>query len=245
MVSVLNLSSGLGMVLVAVVAIAYWHIKKRPKAVYYAYGALFWAIAIVIKVVMDLTVSGPLYSWLYAFMPVEGAVAAAGLYLGLRTGIIENGIAYLGVKYSRLKEMGFKDAVAVGIGFGGIEAIVLGLLSLLTVVTLLMSPALVSLLPQSSIEQFEPLFMPLPVVERLFMLFGHAFATALAIYAVKLADLKWLGIAVLYKTLIDGSLPLFRTTGPCGGESPSFQRWDGIRPLLFDMKTIILSASIL
>jgi uncharacterized membrane protein YhfC len=209
MVSILNLSSGLGMILVAVLAVAFWQARMRPRMVFYAYGALFWAVAIAIKIAMDLTVSSPLYSLLYSSMPALGAVLATGLYLGLRTGILENGITYLGVRYTRLKEMGFSEAVAVGIGFGGMEALVLGIFSLLTVITLLMSPALVSLLPPSTLEQFDPLFMPLPVIERLFMLFGHAFATVLAIYAVKLADLKWLGIAVLYKTLIDGSLPPF------------------------------------
>lgn len=209
MVGYLNLVSGLGMVAVAAAAIAYWYLKKRPSPIYFAYGALFWAVAIGIKYAMDFTISKPFYSWLYVSLPVDAAVLAAGLYLGLRTGILENGITYLGVKYSRLKEMGFGEAVAVGIGFGGIEALYLGALSLITVAALLAFPNLVSLLPLSSQEQFEPAFIPLPIIERLFVLFGHVFATVLAIYAARLPDLKWLGIAVVYKALIDGSLPLF------------------------------------
>ncbi len=197
------------MVAVAVVAVAYWYGKKHPRAIYFAYGALFWAIAIAIKVAMDLTISKPLYSWFYASLPVDAAVLAVGLYLGLRTGLLENGVVYLGVKYGRLKEMSFNDAIAVGLGFGGIEALLLGVISLLTVLAFLAYPYLMDLLPLASRQQFEPLFMPLPVIERLFTLFGHVFATVLAIYAVKLADLKWLYVAIVYKTLIDGSLPLF------------------------------------
>jgi uncharacterized membrane protein YhfC len=197
------------MMAVAIIAVAYWYSKKHPKAVYFAYGALFWGIAIAIKLVMDFTVSQPFYAWLYSSLPIDAAVLATGLYLGLRTGILENGVVFLGTKYSKLKEMSFNDAVAVGIGFGGIEALLLGILSLLTITTLLFQPNLVLIMPLSSQDQLKPIFIPIPIIERLFVLLGHVFATVLAIYAVKLADIKWLAISVIYKTLIDGPLPLF------------------------------------
>jgi uncharacterized membrane protein YhfC len=208
MVSYLNLLSGLGMVAVAVVAVAYWYSKKHVKAIYFAYGALFWAVAIAIKLAMDFTISQPFYSWLSLYLPIDAAVLIAGLYLGLRTGILENGIVYLGVRFSKLKAMSFNDAVAVGIGFGAIEALLLGVLSLLTVYTFLASPDLMAFLPAASQQQFDLIFMPLPIIERLFTLFGHVFATVLTIYAVKLSDLKWFWIAAVYKTLLDGMIPL-------------------------------------
>ncbi|HTY89890.1 MAG TPA: YhfC family glutamic-type intramembrane protease [Methanocella sp.] len=194
------------MMAVAVIAAGYWYWKKKSKVIYFAAGALFWVVAIAIKVIMDLTISQPLYAWLGAALPVDAAVLATGLYLGLRTGILENGVIYLGTLYSKLKNMSFDDAVAVGIGFGGIEALILGALSLLTVITILSQPTLYLLMPYSSQQQFEPLFMFLPVIERIFTLFCHVFATVLTIYAVKLADLKWLGIAFVFKTLLDGLL---------------------------------------
>jgi len=132
-----------------------------------------------------------------------------GLYLGLRTGILESGAVYLGTLYSKLKCMSFDDAVAVGIGFGGIEALLLGALSLLNAIAYLLNPGLFLMLSYSAQQQFEPSFIPIPVVERLAVLFAHVFATVLAIYAVKLADLKWLLISVVYKTFIDGPLPIF------------------------------------
>jgi len=209
MVSYLNLISGLGMLAVADIPAAYWYVKKRPQAIYFAYGALFWTVAIGIKLVMDFTVSATFYSWLYRDLPIDAVILASGLYLGLRTGILENGITYLGVKYTRFKGMSFNDAVAAGIGFGGIEALFLGVLSLLSVMTFLLIPDLMYYLPVATQQQFELIFIPIPIIERISVLSGHIFATVLTIYAAKLADLKWLGIAVIYKGLIDGPLPLF------------------------------------
>jgi hypothetical protein len=208
MLSYLNLLSGIGMVAVAVAAVAYWYSKKHTKAIYFAYGALFWAVAIAIKLAMDFTVSQPFYSWLYRYLPIDAAVLAAGLYLGLRTGILENGVVYLGVRFSKLKEMSFNDAVAVGIGFGAIEALFLGVISLLTIITFLASPDLMAFLPAATRQQFDLAYMPLPIIERLFTLLGHVFATVLTIYAVKLSDLKWFWIAAIYKTMFDGIIPL-------------------------------------
>ena len=209
MITAINLLPGLLMVAVGAIAAGYWYWKKHSKLMFFAAGAIFWVVAIAVKVIMDLTITGPLTDWLNGTLPVDATVLAMGLYLGLRTGILENGAVYLGTLFTKLKEMSFDDAVAVGIGFGGIEAIVLGILSLVSVILLLLNPTLYLMMPLSSQQQFDPLFMPLPVIERIFTLFCHVFATVLTIYAVKLADLKWLGIAVIYKTVLDGSLPLF------------------------------------
>jgi uncharacterized membrane protein YhfC len=209
MISALNLLSGLGMMAVAVIAIVYWRQKKHTKAIYFAAGAIFWVVAIGIKLVMDLTISRPFYAWLGSTLPIDAAVLVTGLYLGLRTGILENGAVYLGTLYTKLKNMSFDDAVAVGIGFGSIEALVLGALSLINAIAFLFYPTLFMMLPASTQQQFELSFIPIPVIERLAVLFAHVFATVLAIYAVKLADLRWLLISVVYKTLVDGPLPLF------------------------------------
>ena len=208
MITALILIPGLLMVAVGIVAAAYWYRKKHSKIVYFAAGALFWVAAIAIKVIMDLTISMPLNTWLGTSLPVAAAIVAAGLYVGLRTGLLECGAVYLGTRYTKLKNMSFDDAVAVGIGFGGIEAIMLGLMTFLNAAVVLLMPDLVATLPASALVQYELLLLPLPIIERVFVLFTHVFVTVLAIYAVKLADLRWLGISVVFKTALDGALPL-------------------------------------
>lgn len=209
MVSWLNLISPLGMLAVGAGAMIYWYMKKHTRPLLFLYGAIFWAIAIAIKLIMDFTITTPLYSRLIAMMPIPAVVLALALYYGLRTGILESGITYLGVRFTKLSSMSFDEAVALGIGFGGAEAIILGLASFAATIVLIMQPGLLNLLSASSVEQFGALFIPLPIIERLFTLLCHVFATVLVVYTVKLNELKWLGLSMLYKTLLDGSLPIF------------------------------------
>ena len=208
MISWLNLLSGLGMIAVGLGAMVYWHYKKRTSPVYFLLGGILWAAAIAIKVIMDLTISPALAQQaMIIFTPLAAAVLL-GVYYGLRTGILESGITYLAVRFTRLSKSGFDEAVALGIGFGGTEAALLGLLSLINTAALLMVPELVATLPASTLEQFALIMIPVPIIERLFTLFCHVFATVLLVYAARFHAIVWLAVSVLYKTLLDGVLPI-------------------------------------
>ncbi len=199
----INFLPGIGMLAVGLGAMALWYLLKRPKLRYFAFGAILWAVAIIPKYIMDFTVTQPIQSILLQNMSVTAVLAVMSLYLGLRTGLFESGFTYLAVKYTRLSRMDFNEAMALGLGFGGFEAIYIGALSLLTIATLMAQPALASLIPP---EQLAVSFIPVPVWERLFTLFCHVFTTILAVYAVKLNDLRWLALSILFKTALDGAL---------------------------------------
>lgn len=198
-----NFLPGIGMLAVGLGAMALWYLVKRPKLRYFAFGAILWAIAIIPKYIMDYTITQPFQSMLLASMPLMAVLLVMSLYVGLRTGLFESGFTYLAVKYTRLSRMDFNEAMALGIGFGGIEAIYVGVLSLLTIATLMAQPGLANLIPP---EQLAVSFIPVPILERLFALFCHVFATMLAVYAVKLNDLRWLALSILFKTALDGAL---------------------------------------
>jgi uncharacterized membrane protein YhfC len=208
-ISGLNLLSGIGMIAVGAGAMVYWHLKYRTGLKYFLLGGILWAIAIGIKLVMDLTITQPIQSGLLADFPVFTVIVIMSLYLGLRTGFLESGITYLVVKHTSLASSGYKEAVALGIGFGGAEAIVLGISSLASVLALLLSPALQGTLTPSILAQFAPAFIPIPVIERVFTLFIHVFAVVLVVYAVRCGQLRWLWLSIFLKTITDGALPLF------------------------------------
>jgi uncharacterized membrane protein YhfC len=209
MISYLNLLSGFGMMAVGIAAIAYWHVKKHPGPEYFLYGAILWAVAIGIKLAMDLTITQPIQSYFKSTLPILAVVIIMSLYVGLRTGIFESGLTYAVIKYSKLSKMGWNDAVALGIGFGGAEAIILGAQSLLNVIVFLAVPSLFYSLPLATQDQFALALIPLPVIERIFTLLVHVFATVLVVYAVKLSDLRWLALSIGLKTILDGALPIF------------------------------------
>ncbi|HVP94741.1 MAG TPA: YhfC family glutamic-type intramembrane protease, partial [Methanoregulaceae archaeon] len=162
-----------------------------------------------IKLAMDLTITQPIQKALLANLPVVTVVAIMSLYVGLRTGFLESGITYLAVKYTSLSRSGFIEAVALGIGFGGTEAIVLGFLSFVNVLALVMVPGLQAALTPDVLAQFSTAFIPVPVIERLFTLFIHVFSVVLVVYAVRSRELLWLWLSILLKTITDGPLPLF------------------------------------
>jgi uncharacterized membrane protein YhfC len=109
--------------------------------------------------------------------------------------------------------------VAVGIGFGAAEAILLGLMSLLNVLIFILLPDYLSSLPQATQDavqtQLSWWFIPIPVIERLTTLVSHVFATVLALFAVRAgagragiapAGKKWLALSMAIGVLIDGSI---------------------------------------
>jgi len=209
-ISWLNLLSGLGMIVVGVGAMVYWYFRKRINPIYFFAGGVLWAVAIAIKLIMDLTISSGLQlQVMTAFTPLL-AVVVLGFYYGLRTGIFECGIPYLAVRYSRLSErLGFGEAVALGIGFGGTEAVLLGIVALASVAALLLTPGGVERLPASVLEQFSLIMVPVPILERFLTIFIHTFAIVLVVYAVKRNDFRWLVLSIIYKTLVDGPVPFF------------------------------------
>ena len=190
-------------------AMAFWYLKYRTGIEYFFIGGILWAVAVGVKLAMDLTITLPLQAALLVNLPVLAVVAIMSLYVGLRTGFLESGITYLAVRYTSLSGSGFNEAVALGIGFGGTEAIVLGAFSLMNVLALLLVPELQASLTPDVLAQFSVAFIPVPIVERLFTLFIHIFAVVLVVYAVRSGELLWLWLSILLKTITDGPLPLF------------------------------------
>ena len=137
MVGWLNLLSGAGMIAVGAVAVYGW--RRRADAVYFLFGAVSWAVAIAVKIALDLTVT-PAFK---ALLPETlTGVLVLGLYYGLRTGFFESGIPWAAARLAKMRPT-FDQAVAVGIGAGAAEAIVLGLLSLLNVLVFILVPGLI------------------------------------------------------------------------------------------------------
>jgi uncharacterized membrane protein YhfC len=190
-------------------AMTIWYLKSRTGIQYFLIGGILWAGAIGIKLAMDLTITQPIEAALSASLPVLAVLVIMSMYVGLRTGFLESGITYLVVKHTSLSRSGFREAVALGIGFGGTEAIVLGFLSFMSVLSFLLVPDLQATLPPDVLAQFSASFIPVPIVERFFTLFIHVFAVVLVVYAVRSRELLWLWLSIFVKTITDGPLPLF------------------------------------
>jgi len=192
------LFAGIGMMLVGILPVIYWW-RKDVKLKYFLFGALTWAAAIGVKVLMDLT---PLNDFLMRKFTISTFIIIFGIYVGLRTGILENGFTYV---VSKKIEMNFKDAVGFGIGFGGCEALILGVFSFVSVLNLILTKA-------STYE--DPSILFAPIIERLFVLFGHIFSCVLVVYSVKTKKIRYFLYSIIYKSLIDGIIPWMQHNVP-------------------------------
>ena len=199
----------LGMVIIGLAAIIYWRARKKTPWKFFAFGAAMWVIAIAAKLAMDLTVTMSLYQWLTGFGGMT-ALYALSVYYGLRTGFFESGFSYLGIKWTRFKKMDMNQAIAFGVGFGAIEAVLLGLQA--TAVTWIaftdptfanaLSPGQLASLNMPTIVLFAPL------IERLSTIAVHVFASLLVVYAVVKKKANYLAYSIAYKSLLDFMVPL-------------------------------------
>lgn len=205
--------SGIGMIAVAVIAIYYWRKVTGTNARFYIAGAGIWIIAVAFKMLLDLTVTGPLQQWMMAAGGLAGLVAGAGIYVGLRTGLIESGFTYIAVIRTWLKKMTFNQAVALGIGFGSMEAILIGVSSFANILIFVLMPEIIATVPAefqaTLIQQLSAsTLMVIPaVVERIAAILIHVFSGVLVVYAVRTRKLKYLAYSVIFKAVVDGIIP--------------------------------------
>lgn len=201
------------MILVGLFAIIYFHKTRRTDFILYSWGGLLWLISVGIKVILDFTITPYFLDFINSVIPSFFIVITC-LFVGLRTGFFESGFSYLILK-NRLKKFSFNDAVAVGIGFGATEAIILGLLSLINML-MLANPSLIASLPEAERALVEAqlnqdsLIIFAPLIERVFTILAHVFATVLIIKALISKRLNFLWMSVFYKFVLDAPVPFFQ-----------------------------------
>jgi uncharacterized membrane protein YhfC len=109
--------------------------------------------------------------------------------------------------------MNLEQALAFGIGFGSIEAIALGVQTLLNLMAFIIDPQLVSLLSpaqQASLD-LPTIVAFAAIIERTFILFVHIFASVLVVLSVVAPATRYLVYSILFKTLVDGMIPFLTT----------------------------------
>jgi uncharacterized membrane protein YhfC len=202
-VSPLALLGGLGMIAVAI-GFAIYAALRRLGWGYLGLGALAWVVTVALKFAWAISINSVVYNGLYDALPEAVAAPLFYLYVGALTGIFEVAIVWLVMRYTRLGRVSWNRALAFGIGFGAVEALLLGVSSLGTALAALVAPGI---FPLEALEQVSRLNNVLyglaPVVERFFTVLVHVLANVLIFYAVAQRKPKWFWLALIYKTGID------------------------------------------
>jgi uncharacterized membrane protein YhfC len=202
-VSTLALLGGSGMIAVAIGFVIYAALRKLGWG-YLGLGALAWVVTVMLKFAWAFSVNSFIYNGLYDALPEVIAALLFYLYVGALTGIFEVGVVWLVMRYTRLGRVSWKRALAFGIGFGAVEALLLGLSSLGNVLMALIIP---SAFPLEALEQVSRLNNVLyglaPILERFSIVLVHILANVLIFYAIARRKPKWFWLALIYKTGLD------------------------------------------
>ncbi len=210
------LFSGLGMITIGFSPILYWWRVKKAQFRYFAFGGVAWLAAILVKGLMDLTVSNGLYGFIHSLYSENIFLLLTGLYIGLRTGLLENFFQYVFVLKTKLRKGLFNESFAFGLGFGCTEAFLLGVGSFINLLMFILFPEIINYVPEQQRQAvLKQLTMSTwvvfaPIIERGSAILIHLFSTLLVVLSVRKAERFFLLAAVLYKTILDGSIPFLR-----------------------------------
>jgi uncharacterized membrane protein YhfC len=139
------------------------------------------------------------------------------ILLGLLAGIFEETARYILFKYIMKNSREWKDSITIGIGHGGIEAILLGIISITTLVQMVAMQDVATLsalgLPAEQLEIAKTQVMAYwaqPAVTPLFGFFErisamslHIGLSVLVMYSIVCDQRKWFWSALLYHALVD------------------------------------------
>jgi uncharacterized membrane protein YhfC len=214
-ISPLALMAGIGMVVVALGFIVYAIVTHQMDWKYLGFGAPAWIITVLLKFSWAASANPIVYNALIGALPEAAALPIFYLYVGLLTGVFEVAIVWLVMRYSRLGQgVTWKGAFSFGVGFGSVEALLLGISSAASVIMAMTTPDVFPLETLQQIAQASnPLYGLAPVVERFFTILVHIFANVLIFYAVAKKQPRWFWVAFAYKTLLDAAAAFGQSTG--------------------------------
>lgn len=190
--------------------------KLRVSWRYFGWGALiFFLFQLVTRVPAVTVAQAALAPRLQASKPLLFAWLAL---LAITAGLFEEWGRYVGYRWlMRREEKTWSKAVMYGLGHGGLESFVLvGGLTLLTLVNLIalsaLGPALVPAAQQAAVaKEFaaihaQPGWLPLLAAwERLWTLPIQVALSVIVLQAFRRGGLRWVWLAVLAHTVVDGT----------------------------------------
>jgi hypothetical protein len=184
------------MIAVAIVPVLFfWRRWKAGWRVWFG-GAALWFVSVALKFLVATLANAPMRRWLSAALAHSWADLIFWCYIGLLTGIFECGIFLLFAPLIKRRKWTLGQALALGLGFGAIEAFVLGSF---TSIASFFTPQTNA--PFDSLTWSNALAGPF---ERLLTLPIHTVSVALIVGALVERRWRWFWASFVYKSAVDG-----------------------------------------
>jgi len=208
------------MVLVALAFVRGWQRRSHTALRWFWAGAGIWAVGVALKSATAVLANRRVLAVLDLHFSHAGYLALGSLYIGLLTGIFEIGLTLLAARIWHSLTRDGRRAVAVGVGAGSFEALLLGLSAIVSVIVMAAMPGQ----PQieaaraalASSVAMTPLVWLAGPVERAMAILCHTSSRALVLMSVakRRWSLFWYGFLIM--TGIDGMAGYFHMTGAVG-----------------------------
>ena len=200
----LFLLSGTGMMVVAIAAVWYWKKYSGVLWSFLLWGSLAWAIGVTLKAAASIPTPA-IINQVRDALPPHFADPVLWIYIGLLTGIFECGATFAFAYIHRIREANWNEAVGFGVGFGAIEALLVGVGYFLMVLVVIFIPDKLppELLKFATAGSDSLWVIPAPIVERAIVIPLHALSCVLIIYAVRTRTWRWFWLSFAYKTVVD------------------------------------------
>jgi uncharacterized membrane protein YhfC len=212
------LLSGPLMMAVAVAFVIGWVSRSRTPLRWFWAGAGIWAVGVALKALVAVLLNRPILSCLEAQFPHPAYLGLGSVYIGVLTGVFEVGITLLAACIWRSLANNGPRAVAVGIGAGAFEALLLGMTGIAAVVVALSDlPSGETVRGALAVQiQVTPLPWLAGPVERIIAILCHTSSRTLVLLSVatRRQSLFWAGFLVL--TAIDSIAGWVHISGSMG-----------------------------
>jgi uncharacterized membrane protein YhfC len=181
-----QLATGPLMILVALAFAVGWWRWSRARLRWYWVGAGIWTVAVAIKFAWAIAFNQRFLAYLESVLSHQNYVAAGSVYVGLQSSICEIGLTLALALCWRRSTRNANDAIAIGLGAGIFEAIVLGAAGLAAVVAMIAGAQALetAVIANTYIAASTPLLWLAGPVERIIAILCHASSRALIFYGV-------------------------------------------------------------
>jgi hypothetical protein len=186
--------TGVAMLLVAIGTTLFWDRLASRRWQITAFGALAWIVTVALKFAWKTPTNDFIQNSLGTILGSTIGDTTYWIYRGVLTGVFECLVLYFIIVRTRLRDANWIDAVAFGVGFGAIEALGLGVFS---IVRTSMPGA------GAPVQLTYPLYI---FVIRFTVTIVHVFTSVAVLYAASMQErhLIWLSLSFLFKSAFDG-----------------------------------------
>jgi hypothetical protein len=203
---------------VAALAVWFWRRVSGAEARWFWIGASLWALAVLAKAVIALFTNAIVIGALKSHFSYPLYLLTGGAYLGIQSSACEIGLTL--VAGLRWRELG-RDAgraIAVGVGAGAFEAVLLGIASLVgAIVWLAKLPGTEAVGQQlQTLAATTPLFWLLAPAERLTAIICHAGSRGLVLVGTRQGRAGLVALGFLIFALLDGVAGASQLSGKLG-----------------------------